>query len=51
MGGEEILSKGQNGRDVMQMVWLEDLIPQDHLLRKIEAIVKNCIAKRMTDPV
>lgn len=34
-----MLSKGQNGRDVMTMVWLEDLVPKDHLLRKIEAAV------------
>ncbi len=23
----------------MEMVWLEDLVPEDHLLRKIEAAV------------
>ena len=34
-----MLSKGQNGRDVMAMVWLEDLVPKDHLLRKIDAAV------------
>lgn len=34
-----MLSKGQNGRDVMEMVWLEDLVPKDHLLRKIDAAV------------
>ena len=35
-----MLSRGQNGRDIMQMVWLEDLVPKDHLLRKIEAAVE-----------
>ena len=34
-----MLSKGQNGRDIMAMVWLEDLVPKDHLLRKIDAAV------------
>ena len=36
-----MLSRGQNGRDIMQMVWLEDLVPKDHLLRKIENSRKN----------
>ncbi len=31
-----MLSRGTNGRDAMQMVWLEDLVPSDHLLRKID---------------
>lgn len=35
-----MLSKGQKGRDIMEMVWLEDLVPQEHLLRKIEAAVE-----------
>ena len=35
-----MLSRGQNGRDIMQIVWLEDLVPKDHLLRKIDAAVK-----------
>ena len=34
-----MLSRGQNGRDIMQMVWLEDIVPKDHLLRKIDAAV------------
>ena len=34
-----MLSKGQNGRNQMEMVWLEDLVPKEHLLRKIEAAV------------
>ena len=34
-----MLSRGQNGRDVMAMVWLEDPVPKDHLLRKIDAAV------------
>ena len=34
-----MLSRGQNGREIMQMVWLEDLVPKDHLLRKIDASV------------
>ena len=34
-----MLSRGQNGRDIMQMVWLEDLVPKEHLLRKIDAAV------------
>ncbi len=36
-----MLSKGRNGRDVMAMVWLEDLVPKDHLLRKIDAAVAS----------
>ena len=35
-----MLSRGQNGRDIMQMVWLEDLVPKDHLLRKIDAAIE-----------
>ena len=34
-----MLSKGQNGRDLMEMVWLEDLVPREHLLRQIDAAV------------
>lgn len=34
-----MLSKGQNGRDQMAMVWLEDLVPKEHLLRKIDVAV------------
>ena len=34
-----MLSRGQNGREIIQMVWLEDLVPKDHLLRKIDAAV------------
>ena len=34
-----MLSRGQNGRDIMQMVWFEDLVPKEHLLRKIDAAV------------
>lgn len=34
-----MLSRGQNGRGVMQMVWLDDLVPKEHLLRKIDAAV------------
>lgn len=34
-----MLSKGQNGRDQLEMVWLEDLVPKEHVLRKIEAAV------------
>lgn len=34
-----MLSRGQNGRGIMQMVWLEDLVPKEHLLRKIDAAV------------
>ena len=34
-----MLSRGQNGRDIMQMIWLEDLVPKEHLLRKIDAAV------------
>jgi hypothetical protein len=29
----------QSGRDIMQMVWLEDLVPKEHLLRKIDAAI------------
>ena len=34
-----MLSKGQNRIDQMEMVWMDDLVPQDHLLRKIERAV------------
>lgn len=34
-----MLSRGQNGRDIIAMVWLEGLVPKDHLLRKIDAAV------------
>ena len=34
-----MLSRGQNGREIMQMVWLDDLVPKEHLLRKIDAAV------------
>lgn len=39
IGGEKMLSKGQNRCDMMEMVWLEDFVPQEHLLRKIGAAV------------
>ena len=35
-----MLSRGTNGRDQMSMVFLEDLVPSDHLLRKIEAAIE-----------
>lgn len=34
-----MLSKGQNRIDQMEMVWMDDLVPPDHLLRKIESAV------------
>ena len=34
-----MISKRQSGRDIMAMVWLEDLVPKEHLLRKIDAAV------------
>lgn len=34
-----MLSRGTNGRDEMQMVWLEDMVPSEHLLRKIDAAI------------
>ena len=34
-----MLKRGQSGCEMMEMVWLEDLVPKDHLLRKIEAAV------------
>ena len=34
-----MLSKGQNGREQVEMVWLEALVPKEHLLRKIDAAV------------
>ena len=55
-----MLSKGQNRCDMMEMVWLEDLVPQEHLLRKIDAavdfnriyeMVKNCTVKIPEDQV
>ena len=39
MRGKKMLSKGQNRIDQMEMVWMDDLVPQDHLLRKIESAV------------
>ena len=35
----KMLSKGENGRDKMEMVWLEDLVPKENMLRKIDAAV------------
>ena len=32
-----MLSREENGRDKMEMMWLEDLVPKEHLLRKIDA--------------
>ena len=34
-----MLSKGQNRRDQMEMVWLEELVPENHLLRLIDGAV------------
>ena len=34
-----MLSKGQKRIEQMEMVWMDDLVPQDHLLRKIESAV------------
>ena len=34
-----MISKRQSGRDNMAMVWMEDLVPKEHLLRKIDAAV------------
>ncbi len=34
-----MLRRGTNGRDEIQMVWLEELVPSDHLLRKIDAAI------------
>ena len=34
-----MISKRQSGRDIMAMVWMEDLVPKEHLLRKIDAAV------------
>lgn len=34
-----MLKRGQSGCEMKEMVWLEDLVPKDHLLRKIEAAV------------
>ena len=34
-----MLSRGQNGREIMQMVWLEELVSKEHLLRKIDAAI------------
>ena len=36
---KDMLSKGQNGRDQMEMVWLEELVPENHLLRVIDRAV------------
>lgn len=33
---KDMLSKGQNGRGQMEMVWLEELVPKNHLLRLID---------------
>ena len=41
-----MLSRGQSGREIMQMVWLEDLVPKDHLLREIDAAVKRFLYPR-----
>lgn len=34
-----MLKKWQNERDQVEMVWLEDLVPKEHLLRQIDAAV------------
>ena len=34
-----MLSKGQNRRDQMEMVWLEELVPENHMLRLIDEAV------------
>ena len=39
MRGKKMLSKGQNRIDQMEMVWMDDLVPKDHLLRKIDSAV------------
>ncbi len=36
---KDMLSKGQNGRDQMEMVWLEELVPENHLLRLIDGAI------------
>ena len=34
-----MLKKWQNERDQVEMVWLEDFVPKEHLLRQIDAAV------------
>ncbi len=34
-----MLSKNQGGSPHVQIVSLEDLVPQDHLLRKVDAVI------------
>ncbi len=34
-----MLSKGQNSRAQMEMIWLEELVPSNHLLRQIDEAV------------
>jgi hypothetical protein len=33
-----MLSKGQNGREQMEMVWLEELVPENHLAQRTKAL-------------
>ena len=35
----EMLEKNVNNRQLVELVCLEDLVPEDHLLRKIDAAV------------
>jgi len=49
MGGEEMLEKKESKRGEVKVVCLEDLVPKDHLLRKIEKAVDFDDIYRMTE--
>ena len=34
-----MLSQGKDGRNQGEIIYIEDLVPKDHLLRKIDAAV------------
>ena len=34
-----MLSKGNNGRNQGEIIYMDDLVPKDHLLRKIDSAV------------
>ena len=38
-GGNDMITKGKNNVDQIQMVSIEQLVPQNHLLRKIDAAI------------
>lgn len=46
-----MLEKKANQREQVEFICLENLIPEDHLLRKIENAVEFCIAMAMEEQI